>query len=199
MRNVNLISCVAWAYEAKEYQIAGPGWLPLEKYDIDAKAAGPVPMAQMRRMLQRLLRDRFQLRIHRETREISVYLLKTGRSGPKLHKADSGGNTAMRREDRSFLFSSTSLPQFADDLAGLSRVDRPVQDRTGIPGAFDFRLKFGETSEEMKRVLNTHDQSGDGPSLFTLIEEQLGLKLEAKRGPVEMFIIDHAEKTPTEN
>ncbi len=195
MRNVNLISCLALAHALKQYQISGPAFLGTEKYDILAKASGPARMDELRPMLQTLLAERFRLRVHRETRVLPVYLLVPAKSGPTLHKAEPGGNTDMRGENGSFVFRNTSMEQFADDLSGLSRVDRPVLNRTGISGNFDFNLTFGDSREEMKRVLN----EGDGASIFTLIQEQLGLKLEAKKGRVEMLVVDHAEKIPVEN
>ena len=195
IRNASLSECIKWAYLVGDYQISGPAWLMTEKYDISAKAAGPAPLNQLRQMLQTLLTDRFQLQLHRETRELPVYELVAAKSGPKLHKADPAGNTSMRGENGSFVFRGTSMPQFAEDLATLSQVDRPVLDRTGIPGVFDFNLKFGESNDEMKRALIT----GDGASIFTLIQEQLGLKLEARKGAVEMLVIDRVERAPTEN
>ncbi len=193
--NESVGSCIKWAYQVRDYQIVGPAWLVNEKFDIAAKARNAAPFDELRKMLQTLLADRFQLRFHRETRELPVYALVVTKSGPKLHKAEPGGNTDMHGENGSFVFHGTSMGQFADDLATLSAVDRPVLDRTGIPGAFDFRLKFGENNDEMKRAL----VSGDEVSIFTLIQEQLGLRLEAEKGPVEMLVVDHIEKTPTEN
>ena len=195
IRNASLIDCIKWAYLVRDYQISGPAWLLNEKYDITAKAAGPAPLNQLRQMLQALLADRFQLQLHRETKDLPIYALVEAKSGPKLHKAELGGHTNMKGENGSFVFEGTSMPQFAEDLATLSQVDRPVLDRTGIPGVFDFNLKFGESNDEMKRALI----AGDGASIFTLIQEQLGLKLEARRGPVEMLVIDHVVRVPTEN
>jgi uncharacterized protein (TIGR03435 family) len=195
IRNASLSSCIKWAYHVMDYQIAGPAWLQIDKYDITAKSAGPAPMDQLRQMLQTLLAERFQLLFHRETKELPVYVLVAAKSGPKLHKAEPGGNTSMKGENGSFVFQSTSMPQFVEDLSTLRQVDRPVLDRTGIPGIFDFNLKFGESNEEMKRALI----AGDGASIFTLIQEQLGLKLEARKGPVEMLVIDRVERAPTEN
>jgi uncharacterized protein (TIGR03435 family) len=195
IRNASLSDCIKWAYLIRDYQIFGPSWLMTEKYDITAKAAGPAPLNQLRQMLQTLLTDRFQLRLHRETKDLPVYELVATKSGPKLHKAEPGGNTSMQGENGSFVFRGTSMPQFAEDLATLRQVDRPVLDRTGFPGVFDFNLKFGESNDEMKRALI----AGDGASIFTLIQEELGLKLEARKGPVEMLVIDHVERVPTEN
>ncbi len=195
IRNASLNSCIKWAYLVSDYQIAGPSWLMVEKYDITAKAADHAPLNQLRQMLQALLADRFQLQFHRETRDKPVYTLVAAKSGPKLHKAEPGGNTSMRGENGAFVFHGTSMPQFADDLSTLSQVDRPVLDRTGIPGSFDFNLKFGESNDEMKRALI----AGDGASIFTLIQDQLGLKLEARKEPVAILVIDRAERVPVEN
>jgi uncharacterized protein (TIGR03435 family) len=195
IRNASMGACIKWAWWVKDYQISGPSWLNDERYDIVAKAAGPVGTDELRQMLRTLLAGRFQLQVHRETKELPVYTLVAARSGPKLHNAEPGGNTDMRGENGSFVFRGTSMPQFADDLSTLSQVDRPVLDRTGIPGTFDFSLKFGDSNDEMKSVLVV----GGGPSLFTIIQEQLGLKLEARKGPVEILVIDHVERIPTEN
>jgi uncharacterized protein (TIGR03435 family) len=146
-------------------------------------------------MLQTLLKDRFQLQFHRETKELPVYALVAAKSGPKLHKAEPDRNTSMKGENGSFVFHGTSMPQFAEDLSTLSQVDRPVLDRTGIPGVFAFNLKFGESNDEIKRALI----AGDGALIFMLIQEQLGLKLEARKGPIEMLVIDHVERAPSEN
>jgi uncharacterized protein (TIGR03435 family) len=195
VRNAGLSSCIKWAYHVMDYQISGPAWLQIDKYDITARAAGPAPLEQLRQMLQTLLVERFRLQFHRESKEMPVYALVAAKSGPKLHKADPDGNTGMKGDNGSFVFHGTSMPQFAEDLSTLSQVDRPVLDRTGIPGIFDFDLKFGENNDDLKRALI----AGDGPSIFTLIQEQLGLKLEARKGPVEMLVIDRVERAPTEN
>jgi uncharacterized protein (TIGR03435 family) len=87
------------------------------------------------------------------------------------------------------------MPEFAANLSALTQVDRPVLDRTGIEGVFDFSLTFAPSALEMKRAL----VENDGPSIFTLIQEQLGLRLEAQKGPMELLVIDRAEKVPSEN
>jgi uncharacterized protein (TIGR03435 family) len=194
MRNVRLSSCIKWAYQVKDYQIAGPDWLHAEKYDIAAKAAGPARTEELREMLQTLLRERFQLQVHRETRELTVYALTVSKSGPKLHKAEPQSNSGMQRVDGTFVFDAMSMPQLADDLSTFVQVDRPVLDRTGIRGVFDFSLKFADSAAELKRVLS----EGDGPSIFTVIQEQLGLRLEGQKGPIEILVIDHVERA-TEN
>jgi uncharacterized protein (TIGR03435 family) len=194
MRNVNLRDCIKWAYGVKDYQIAGPSSLDSEKYDISAKAAGRASLTAMKEMLQVLLRDRFHMQFHRASKEMQFYELVVAKSGPKLHNADPSGNTDMRGRDGSFQFRNTSMQQFAEDLAALTAVARPVLDRTGIPGNFDFDLNFG-SAFEMKTALN----GGDGPSIFTLLQEQLGLQLKSGKGPIEQLVVDSADRIPGEN
>ena len=194
-QKVNLRDCIQWAYEVKDYQIEGPTSLASEKYDIRAKAGEPVPMPVLRKMIQNLLESRFHMQFHRETREMPIYELLTAKGGPKLHKAEPGGNTDMRAGNGSFQFRSMSMQQFAEGLAGLSAVARPVLDRTGISGSFDFNIQFGSPLE-MKMAMNGSEGS---PSIFTLMQEQLGLQLKAGRGPVELFVVDAVDKAPLEN
>jgi uncharacterized protein (TIGR03435 family) len=195
IRNASLSSCLKWAYEVRDYQISGPSWLQTEKYDVDAKASDAAPLKQLRVMLQTLLADRLCLAVHHETRDLPEYALVVTKSGPKLHKADADGNTSINVNNGSFVYHHISMPEFAANLSTFAQVDHPVLDRTGIDGVFDFTMQFGATADEMKRAFI----AGDGPSIFTVIQEQLGLRLEAQKGPVEMLVIDHAEKTPLDD
>jgi len=196
MWNVDLGDCVQWAYGVKFYQISGPKSPIAERYDIEAKAPGPVAASQLRMMLQDLLVKRFRLALHRETKSVPVYELVVAKRGPKLAaaKAESdlspthAAESLPRVKDGSFVFQETSMAEFAAKLSMLRGVDRPVVDRTGIQGYFDITLKTAASAILEK----------DGPSLFTLVEEQLGLKVAAATAPLEMLVIDHAEK-PSEN
>jgi uncharacterized protein (TIGR03435 family) len=140
-------------------------------------------------MLQTLLASRFKLALHRENKELSVYALVVAKNGQKLTNAKDEGGPDIRVSDGSFIFQNVSMPDFAEKLSDLRTIDRPVVDRTGIQGVFDITLKSAASAM----------LEDDGPSVFTLIQDQLGLKLEAKKAPVEILIIDHAEKVPTEN
>ncbi len=195
IRNASLASCLKWAYDIRDYQISGPTWLQTEKYDIEAKAPDAAPLKQLRLMLQTLLAERLNLAAHRETRDLPEYALVAAKSGPKLHKADADGNTSININNGSFVYHHISMLEFAANLSTFSQVDRPVLDRTGINGVFDFSMQFGATADEMKRAF----VAGDGPSIFTVIQEQLGLRLEAQKGPIEMLVIDRAQKTPVDN
>lgn len=193
MRNVDLKDCVQWAYKVEHYQTPKPNSLDGKGYDILAKATGPVPVSQLRLMLQQLLADRFKLTVHRETKMLPVYALTVRKGGPKLPEAkpDDGRHAVEslpRIQDGSFVFQDCSLAEFAAKLSLLRGIDRPVVDRTGISGFFDIILEGSATAVRQP----------DGPSLFTLIEEQLRLKLVATKAPIEVIVIDHAEK-PSEN
>ena len=189
MRNVDLKECVQWAYRVEYYQIPAPNSLDGKGYDILAKAAGAVPVSELRRMLQQLLAERFKLTVHRETKTLPVYALTVAKGGPKLPgpNADDGHHAVEslpRVQDGSFLFPESSMAEFAAKLSLLRGMDRPVVDQTGIAGYFDIVLKGAASA-----ILQP-----DGPSLFTLIPEQLGLKLVATKAPVEIVVIDRAEK-----
>ncbi len=147
-------------------------------------------------MLQSLLAKRFNLAVHRETRMLPVYELVVAKGGPKLpppnvaaagppiHSAES----LPRVQNDSFLFSDAAMPEFARMLSQLRGIDLPVVDRTGITGNFDIVLKSAPSLA----------REGDTAGLFALIPAQLGLKLISAKAPLEVIVIDHAEK-PSEN
>jgi uncharacterized protein (TIGR03435 family) len=182
-----------WAYRLDSYQVSVPSSLDTNSYDILAKAADPVPVTQLRLMLRQLLAERFKLSVHRDTKTLPVYALRVAKGGSKLPPAIAGADDhhvveqLPRVEDGSFVFSETSLAEFAAKLSLLRGMDRPVMDQTGITGYFDITLKGAA-----RAILE------NGTSLFTLVQEQLGLKLIPTKTAVEILIVDHAER-PTEN
>ncbi len=192
--NESLRDCIATAYGIapdREYALAGPGWIGAERYDIVAKVPAETPREQVLRMLQALLADRFQLRIHRENRDLRVYLLTTARTGPKLK--------AVPVRDGGFTFGpghisarATSMAEFADKLSrpyfGLGA---PVINSTGLDGVYDFTLDWTPD--------NAPSDASAGPSIFAALQEQLGLELEASKNRVEVLVIDHVERVPAEN
>jgi uncharacterized protein (TIGR03435 family) len=194
MRRVSLRDCVLWAYQVEEFQLSMPDSLSAKDYDILAKAAAPVPVSQLRRMLQQLLADRFKLTLHRDTKTIPIYALTVAKGGPKLPPVKTGGDDhhVVQQlplvENGSFVFPDTTLADFAAKLSLLRGMDRPVLDRTGIDGYFDITLKSAAAALLQE----------NGPSLFTLLQEQLGLKLVPTKTAFEILVVDHAE-SPTEN
>jgi bla regulator protein BlaR1 len=189
----------------------GPDWAKSEEYDIEAKAEGtPAGQLMMGPMLQVLLQDRFKLKIDRETRETPVYALIVAKGGPKLKQVEEGrcapADIATMRNSCGLLaaganssvqFFGYSLDKTSDWLS--RRLDRPVINKTGITGLFDFRLEYApaNTSAAAPNDPTFSDPLGR-PSIFTAVQEQLGLKLESTRGPGEFLVIDHVEK-PSEN
>jgi uncharacterized protein (TIGR03435 family) len=136
-------------------------------------------------MLQTLLAERFKLAIHRETKERTAYSLVVGKDGPRLHEVEAGAGRTT--DGRGFLSAQKmSMSQLADSLSKALGV--PVLNMTGIKGLFDIELKWAQD-----------EYSANGPSIFTVVQEQLGLKLEPRKGPVEIIVVDHAERVPTGN
>ena len=193
IRNVTLTFCIQWAYDVRRDQIMRPSWLNTEKYDIVAKAGGPSTEAQLRQMLQAMLAERFKLTFHRETKTIPVYEMVVGKGGPKLTESKSGDSVYPRVSRSSYDFVHASMSEFAVRLTELGASDLPVVDRTGLQGFLDISLKFPDGWRPRPRPY-----AFGAASIFTILEEQLGLKLELRKTPTEMLVIDHVEK-PSEN
>ncbi len=167
----------------------GPDWLDREPYNIEARAeypeAGPKQIALM---LQTLLTDRFKLAVHRETRQEQVYTLVVGKNGSKLQDAGDGQKNFIQWSgpgDVTFTGNRT-LGGLINVLGGL--LSAPVLDKTNLKGSYNFSLKFVDP-----RIPHLTDDDSR-PDLFTAVQEQLGLKLEASKGPVEVLVIDHMER-----
>jgi uncharacterized protein (TIGR03435 family) len=189
MNNVTLKACIAWAYRATDSEISGPDWLNSERFDLVAKAESGKPKPEM---LAAVLAERFKLAVHRETRELTVYALVAAKNGPKIKPVDPGeGDTTSRRGH--VTITRTSMHGLARFLAGPNvRLGRPVVDKTGLDGVYSFDLEWTPEGR-------TEPEAGAPPSIFVALQEQLGLKLEAQKAPVDILVVDHAEKVPTEN
>jgi uncharacterized protein (TIGR03435 family) len=192
--NTTLANLLYRAYQVQFYQIDGPSWIRTERYDVVAKAPDNTPKDQIPPMLQALLADRFQLKVHRETRDLPIYALIFVKESPKLEKVESeatGGVDLAADGRRRFL--RTSMEQLVLYLTSMS--GRPVLDKTNLAGAYNFPL---ELSMEEVGGINASANATQRPSIFTSVEE-LGLKLESRKAPVEMIVVDGGTKTPTEN
>jgi uncharacterized protein (TIGR03435 family) len=222
----------AYGYGVQRFRVSGgPAWLPSERFDIEAKMdattadalaklnPGERVLAQQK-MLQALLADRFKLAVHRETRELLVYTLAVAKSGAKLQKAKSGDTYANGIKypdgtlagagaldggvfDGWITAQGVTIANLAGELTEM--LGHPVTDKTGMTGAYDFKLRFtpddrlqvpggAEPNERPRSSLSNADE----PSLFVAVQEQLGLKLESGKGPVEIVVVDHIER-PTGN
>jgi len=204
--NMPLGGLILMAYNITVRQISGQDPLLSERYDIAAKAEHVVSRDQMLRMLQSLLVERFKLVVHRETRDVPVYALVVGRGGPKLHRSDpsrgevinprtptGAGGTELKSGH--LIFKDESMSDFAWALSRMAAIgDRVVLDNTGLNGTYDFELTFEPSKMLVGGEAPGTSTSIEGPSIFESVQEQLGLKLESKKGPVEFLIIDHVEK-----
>jgi uncharacterized protein (TIGR03435 family) len=195
MRNVPLRFCLEWAYDLKDYEISGPDWIRAEnRYDIVANAPGASSDNDMRLMLQTLLTERFQLKLHRETKSLDIYALLPGKGAPKVKEATADEQTSLGPGARPNEAKFTKQPISRLTFMLTRRMDRPAIDMTGLKGLYDFTLDLsglgfgGNPPEDLS-----------APSIFTTVQENLGLKLEAQKAPVEVLVIDRAEKVPTAN
>lgn len=193
MRNVSLSYCMEWAYRVKDYQISGASWIGSERWDIFARTGSPIAEEQLRLMLRTLLADRFHLVFHRDRKELPVYALLKGKSEPRLRESPAGSPSSMTlvRPGLRLAFRYKSMSNLADTLSTLLVIGRPVLDETGIDGFYDFTLDL--------RELRLPDAPEPGPSPSSVLSEQLGLRLESRKAPLEICVIDHAERIPIAN
>ncbi|HEY4363906.1 MAG TPA: M56 family metallopeptidase [Bryobacteraceae bacterium] len=188
----------------------GPSWINSERYTILAKAEGDDPGegAMIGPMLQAVLEDRFKLKLHHETREIPVYALTITKSGSKLHEAVGPACVpvagkpclaGMQVQGHNLILNLRgTVRQFAETL--MASLDRPIVDKTDLTGTYDLHLEFAidqVTTPAFAALATAGDPTG-GVSIFTAIQEQLGLKLEPTKGPGDFIVIDHVER-PSEN
>jgi len=188
--------------------VGGPDWIASETYDITAKVSDDLagkPLAQLFAMqpalLHSLLEDRFKLKSHRETRELQRYALvparKDGSLGPQLRRAPVDCTAEPRRcgvqvQSGRFSSESTVISGFVNYLG--SNVQRVVVDRTGLDGRFAITLEFTPDRAPLPLAADAAPPPADKPSIFTALQDQLGLKLEPERGPVDVVVIDHIER-----
>jgi len=235
--NVTLKTLISFAYKVQGFEVSGgPGWIGSDRYDVTAKAAeSNIGLEQYRLMLQSLLAGRFQLAVHRETKEMPVYAVLPGKGGPRLPDADpkgcvtAGANSPPPAPSLTGpLYGGLSQPplvacggfftgpfsldgrkmamqQFVDALSIV--LVRRVVDQTGFPGTFDIHLEFSPEGTVLDRrgpgdvdsPANAVNPDTSRPSIFTALQEQLGLKLESQKGLADVLVIDHLERAPTEN
>jgi uncharacterized protein (TIGR03435 family) len=179
---------LAFSIDGRHQLSGAPDWLDSEFFDINAKAPDGAHLTyeQLQPFLQQLLQQRFHLVAHRETRNLPGYILVVAKGAPKLHITRGGapygylfsGKLRLQNSDIDALAATLTTP-----------VGRPVLNKTRIEGNYDVKLDYAPEG----------DTASPLPNIFTAIQEQLGLKLEAEKVPVQMLIIDHVDKTPTEN
>jgi uncharacterized protein (TIGR03435 family) len=190
-RNVTLKRCMRTAYDVPEAQIfGGPKWLDEERYDIEAKAAGPATDRELMVMLQTLLAERFKLAFHRETRPLAGYALVLGKGGITAKRSAPDAQSTTHSTRSRIDAQGYRMGQLAQKLSEVLHL--PVADLTAVEGDFDFNLEW--TPEDTQAKPPSSGAAPLGPSIFAAVQEQLGLKLEARKVPTEVLVIDRAEK-----
>jgi len=215
------------AYHVFDYQIdGGPAWIDSDRYDLRVKLTEPLSLETSRKplpALQDLLKDKFGLRLHRETRDLPVCILTVSKTGGELHRSrvqhcppfwllPGALKPGERPADCSGVIGGPNLQLNQTlDVVGMSisgpfslvdeierQLNRVVIDKTGLTGLFDIVLEWNREATK-KRLKGPITEDPDSPSLFEALEQQLGLKLEATKGPVEVLVIDHAAKPSSAN
>lgn len=181
--NFTLQRLISNAYGVTERQITGPSWIADDLFEVHARLPAGTGRADVPAMLRRMLEERFQLAIDREKREMTVYALVVAKGGHKMTPVaggDSGYGGGIRRIDGRGVTMATMAQLLASRVA-----DRPVVDATGLEGKFAFRLEWGPEPE--------------GPSVYSAVQQQLGLKLEPRRMPMDVIRVTRAERIPSAN
>ncbi len=213
LNNFSLKRLIMLAYDVKNFSISGPDWLDNVRFDVAAKPPAGMTREQLKPMLRALLEERFKLQVHRESKTMTGYALVVGKGGLKVKEleesvGDNNGNAGSQISvGRGQLTASRmTMKSLADWLQ--NPVDRPIADMTEIKGSFDIKLEW--TPEENPVMAAAHgaatgpnegaERKADaGPTIFTALQEQLGLRLQTQKVPVDTVIIDRVERTPTEN
>jgi len=187
-KNVSMQILISLAYGGDSDRVQGPGWIRSQQYDVIAKSEGERKLSydELKPLLQDLLAQRFQLKVHTQMKEGSGYALVVAKGGAKLQETKGAADHSYILPN-SLDVQNRSMAAFA---GALSRpAGRPVADETGLKGNYDIRLKYAED----------RDTNPTLPSIFTALQEQLGLQLVPKKVPVEFIIVDHVERSPAEN
>ena len=223
--NASLRNLIVEAYGLRDYQVEGPEWLRSERYDIAATFPEALPRdrekyrAGLQAMLQKMMLDRFKLQTHREEKTMAVYglvvgkctanalctsgkctanaLCTSGKNGIKMKEVPDGDSHNQNSNDTHYQGMSVNMAAFATFLS--RRMERPVLDMTGLTGYYDFTLDWVPETAPDGDGKTDLGANPSGPTLTMALQDQLGLKLEARKAPIEILVVDHAERAPTEN
>jgi uncharacterized protein (TIGR03435 family) len=183
---------VAWGLSSP--QISGPSWIDSDRYDIDAKPPAGASATDIKPLLQALLKERFHLEAHLETKEQPVYNLVVLKGGPKIQPTDPDRPfqqpARMRGASSMIVNPRGTMDMLATMLAGTT--GRPVLDKTNLDGPYLYVLQYAQLD-------TTASDPNSAPDIFGAVQQQLGLKLESDKAPLPVLVIDHAERVPTGN
>jgi uncharacterized protein (TIGR03435 family) len=219
--NLSFANLVTLAYNVAYFQISAPDWANATRFDLRASVPPGTAKEQMPMMMQSLLADRFKLAVHRESREMQRYELAVAKNGPKFKESapplppnpnDSlpapgapkrdkdgypvigpRGGMAIMNDKARIYYPEMTMAMLASQLSG--QFGAPVADVTGLIGKYEINLYWIAAPPGALPA----DSALSGPDLKQALQDQLGLRVESKKGPVEFVVVDHAEKTPSEN
>jgi uncharacterized protein (TIGR03435 family) len=203
-KNQSLRDLVEFGWDLKDYQVSGgPSWVESEHYEVIATFPAATSSADRARMMQAMLADRFGLVVRHDSKEVSGYALIAAKGGPKLHAP--GNEEPGMMLGRSRATGQRTLTATSQTIANLASIlsdvmGRPVEDRSGVDGKFDFSMSWtpdavdGGTGVKGGKALPPADDDQPGPTIFTALQETLGLKLESAKVKVPTVEIEKAEK-----
>ncbi len=200
---VPLHAIISWAYRVSDAQISGePDWVKTEAWDFQAKLERPTDRTEMLKMFQSLLGERFGLKLHTEARTMPALVLTVDKNGPKMKENKDPDNWEIMMVSAGG-GPPPKPPKWAGQRSSMSYLawwfgrlqNRPGVDKTGLPGFFDFTIEFvPDNLQDLKGPNGEPGPAFDGPTMYTAVREQLGLKLESTKAPVDVMVIDHVEK-----
>jgi uncharacterized protein (TIGR03435 family) len=203
--NMSLRSMIVQAYGMKDYQVEGPEWLRSEKFDVAAKFPEVLPRdrekyaAALRAMMKQMLVDRFKIQTHTDQKTFAVYGLVVAKKGIRFKEVPDDGSHS-NSDNTHFEGTGVSMARFAEFLS--REVGEPVLDMTGLKGAYELKLDWVREQRTTTETPSAVPVASDGPpgtNIPSALQDQLGLKLEARKAPIEVLIVDHVERVPTEN
>jgi uncharacterized protein (TIGR03435 family) len=202
--NISMGEFIGLAYGVRSYQIDGPEWITNNgtstRFDIVAKASAPMTVQELHAALGPLLADRFHLMLHRETRTLPVYLLVVDKDGPKFKEGDGGESSVMPDPATGGVrYANYPIAALAATLSLMPSTGRPVLDRTGLTGKYTFAANLFDIPAGLSIADEKRSIARSETPAFTALREQLGLRLEPDRAPIEMLVIDRADRVPTED
>jgi uncharacterized protein (TIGR03435 family) len=184
--NSTMRAILRYAWNVRDFQIVGaPAWFEVDRYDITATGNAKVTIAEVRLMVQALLAERFALVTHRDKRDLPIYALVVGSKGVRM-KENLEGDTTVATAPGQIEAHKVNMNMLANQLAGL--IGQSVVNKTELKGTYDVKLHWA-----------TEAGDPNEPSIFAAVQEQLGLKLDSQKGPVDVLVVDSAKRTPAEN
>jgi uncharacterized protein (TIGR03435 family) len=202
-KNVTLQMLVTFAYDIRPHQLSGgPGWMESDRFDIVARPSAEDAAAEpktynsndgsterLQQRVQKLLADRFKLAIHTETKEMPILALVVAKGGPHLKDSDPASvGPQIHGQQGQLTGKKVPMKMFAEKILA-QRMGRNVVDKTGLTGEYDFEIKYVEDRGAAAAATDV-----SGPDFLSAMQDQLGLKLESQKGPVQVIVVDHAEK-----